>query len=279
MPPKSAPLVSVVIAYYNRPEYVRESIESALQQTYPAIEVIVVDDGSTEEAHSAVLGIPGVTVIRQSNRGVAAARNRGVESAHGEFIIFLDHDDRLVPEAVASHLRAIKGKPKPGFVFGAIRMIDQAGRVKGAAYVCMPRRNYFLSLLESNPIHCPAAAMLSREAVLSVGGLDQEVAPSDDFDLYIRLARKFPVVRHTDLVAEYRSHGENVSQDATKMIRATNRVMDKVERTMPLSASERRRVRMGRLRAKVFFGDRHSVRQKALVLYFRLRSLMQTATP
>ena len=273
----ATPLVSIVIAYYNGQQYIREAIASALAQTHPAIELLVVDDGSTDEAHQFLLGIPGPAVIRQPNGGVAVARNRGLHEARGDYLIYLDQDDRLLPEAVASHLRAIPPGTRPGLVFAAIREIDAAGQVTGRPYVCTPRRDYFLSMLESNPIHCPAAAMISREAMLTLGGMDPDVAPSEDFDLYMRLAHRYPVVRHTDTVAEYRIHGANVSHDRAKMIRATNRVMDKVERTMTLTPGQRRRVRLGRLRAAVFFSDHRTPWQQLQLRYFRLRSLLQSS--
>ena len=273
----SPPLVSIVICYFNRPEYIQDSIESALNQTHSAIEVIVVDDGSTEEAHRVLLTIPGPTIIRQENGGVAVARNRGLTAARGEYIIFLDHDDRLLPNAVESHLRAIAGKVPPGLIFAAVREIDKAGRVTGQPYVCAPRRNYYSSMLESNPIHCPAAAMITRKAFLAVGGMDPEVAPSEDYDLYLRLAKQYPVIRHAGLVAEYRIHDTNVSRDRAKMIHSTNAVFDKLERTTTLSPKERRRVRLGRMRTATFFSDRKSLWQRLQVLYFRLRSLSQSS--
>jgi len=285
MPTCTAPLVTVITAYYNRPEYIRESIESALAQTHAPVEVIVVDDGSTEDAHRVLRAIPGTTIIRQPNAGVAAARNRGLAAARGEYVIFLDHDDRLMPDAIVSHLRAIQsdatpaksksGKPKAGLVFGALRQIDGAGQIKSAPYVCAPRRNYFLSMLQGNPIHCPAAAMILREAMLAVGGMDPDVAPGDDLDLYLRIARQYRVVRHTDLTAEYRLHSENVSHNYAKMMRATERVLDKVERTMILSPSERRSLKMGRARAALYYGGQNTILQKAQLSYFRLRSLLQ----
>jgi len=276
-PVSATPLVSIIMAYYNGQDYIHEAIASALAQTHPAIEVIVIDDGSTEEAHKVLMTIPGPTVVRQANGGVAVARNRGLREARGEYILFLDQDDRLLPDAVASHLRAMAGKPTPGLVFGAIREIDQTGKVTGPPYICAPRRNYFLSLLECNLIHCPAAAMISREAMLALGGMDQNLLCAEDFDLYMRLAQNYPVVRHNDVVAEYRIHGSNASNNRSTMIRATNLVFDKVERTMTLTPGQRRRVRLGRVRANLIFNDQKSPMEKLQMARFRLRSLLQSS--
>ena len=266
-----------MIAYYNRFQYVRESIESAMAQTYPNVELIVIDDGSTEAAYQELMKIPGPRVVRQPNGGVANARNRGLREANGEFVVFLDDDDHLLPGAIASHVEALQAQPDAGLVFSGIREIDETGRVTGGSYLCAPRRNYFLSMLESNPIHCPAAAMLRREAVLAFGGFDATIAPSEDYEMYVKLAHAYPVVRHAGTVAEYRIHGNNVSNDRGKMIRATARALDKLERTLPLTAAQRKRIQLARRRSKLIFNDHKTPWQKVQLLGYRLRSLAQSS--
>ncbi len=274
--PSDAPLVSIIITYYNRPEYICDSVKSALQQTHKAIEVIVVDHSTKEEAHQALRAFPNLIVVEKPNGGLAVARNQGLEVAKGEYVIFLDDDDRLVPDAIALHLHAINGKPKPGLIFGAIRGIDQAGHVIGPVYVCLPRRNYFLSMLECNLIRCPAAAMLSHEAILAVGCVDPEVDGAEDNDLYLRLARKYPVVRHTEIVAENRIHSSNATKNMERVIRITNLMLDKMDRTMNLNAREKRHLNVGRARVAVYFGDQKGIWPKLQRSYFRLRSLLQS---
>jgi glycosyltransferase involved in cell wall biosynthesis len=268
--------VSVIIPYYNKPEFIEEAVRSAQGLRGVHGEIIIVDDGSREDAQDALLQLHGVTVIHQANGGVAAARNRGLAAATGEYVIFLDQDDRLLPDAATAHFEAMRRRPGAGIAFGAIRRINERGEVCGSPYVCSPRRSYFTSMLESNLIQCPAAAMIDRNAILSVGGLDQNVAPGDDHDLYLRLARKYPVARHTSLVADYRAHGDNQSGDLVKMLAATNRVLDKTERTMALNARERRHIQMGRTRALVYHSTRGTLKQKLQLLYFKLRSAAQT---
>ncbi len=271
------PLVSIILSYYNEIRFIAEAVESAKSQTYKNIEVIVVDDGSTEQAHQHLLTIPGIKIIRQPNGGVSSARNRGISESRGDYIVFLDHDDRLMPNAVASHLEALKRKPGAGLIFAARRDIDEHGTATAPPYVCVPRRNYFHSFLEANSIHCPASAMVSREALDRVGEFDPNVEPGDDYDMYIRIARDFPVLRHSALVAEYRIHRSAVSQDGRKMYAATERVLNKVRATMPLTPKEQKLLNAGFGRADAYFLGREGWRQKARLVYYRLRSLSQAS--
>ena len=271
------PLVSIVLSYYNEVRFIAEAVESARSQTYKNIEVIVVDDGSTEEAYKHLLTIPGIKIIRQANGGVSSARNRGFSESRGDYIIFLDHDDRLLANAVADHLDALKRKPGAGLIFAARRDIDEQGKITAPPYICAPRRNYFHAFLEINPIHCPASAMVSRKALDQVGGFDPAVEPGDDHDLYIRIAHEFPVVRHSALVAEYRIHGSAVSQDGRKMYASAERVFSKVKATMPLTPKEQRLLNAGYGRACAYFLGGEGWRYKARLLYYRLRSISQSS--
>ena len=277
MDKQRTPLVSIILSYYNEIRFIAEAVESAKSQTYKNIEVIVVDDGSTEQAHRHLLTIPGIKIIRQANGGPASARNRGLSESRGDYLIFLDHDDRLMPNAVVSHLEALKRKPSAGLIFAARRTIDEHGTVTAQPYVCAPRRNYFHAFLETNPIHCPASAMMSREALDRVGGFDSSVEPSDDYDLYIRIAHDFPVLRHTALVAEYRIHRSAVSQDGRKMYASTERVLNKVKATMPLTSRERKLLSAGYGRANAYCLGGEGWRHKARLLYYRLRSFSQSS--
>jgi len=126
-----APQFSVIIPAYNYGRFVSRAIDSALNATGPTREVIVIDDGSTDDTTS-VLAKYGdrITAERQTNQGVSAARNRGLDRARGEFIICLDADDRLLPEALTVFANLMEQHPDAGLVFGGYVSIEEEGRVK-----------------------------------------------------------------------------------------------------------------------------------------------------
>src|SRR5690606_15764736 len=121
------PLVSIVIPCYNHARFLGEAIESALGQTYPRVEVVVVDDGSTDDTAAVVVRYPAVRYVRQANAGLAAARNAGLRASTGELLVFLDADDRLTPGALEEGLRCLRARPECAFVYGAYRWIEADG--------------------------------------------------------------------------------------------------------------------------------------------------------
>jgi glycosyltransferase involved in cell wall biosynthesis len=122
------PTVAVIIPCYNHASFLREAIDSVLAQTHPASEIIVVDDGSSDDPASVVENYHDVRFIRQQNQGLSAARNIGLMAAESEKIIFLDADDRLLPEAIRSGLGCFAGSPNAGFVYGGHRRVTKDGR-------------------------------------------------------------------------------------------------------------------------------------------------------
>jgi glycosyltransferase involved in cell wall biosynthesis len=124
---RPAPLVSVIIPYFHQAHFLRATIESVLRQTYRRYELVVVDDGSTERAAEAAASYPEIKLIRQSNQGVSAARNRGFRESAGEFVVFLDADDLLLPDALSTGVDALWARPRAAFVYGYGRVINADG--------------------------------------------------------------------------------------------------------------------------------------------------------
>ncbi|HTL45187.1 MAG TPA: glycosyltransferase [Vicinamibacterales bacterium] len=217
------PAVSVVIPCFNQGQFLCDAIASARANTLQP-EIIVVDDGSTEEI-SAITRTAGVTCIRQQNQGVVAARNRGLNAAHGEFIVFLDADDRLLPAALDTGAAALTGDPDCALVWGRCVMMDEAGslldtpvspRVGGDAHAAFLRNNY---------IWTPAAAMLRTSIVREAGGFAHGFDAAADYDLYLRVTRHHRACDLGQAVAGYRRHGGNMSGSAALMLRDTQAVM------------------------------------------------------
>src|SRR5215213_4115846 len=122
-----ARLVSVVIPCYNLAHFLGEAIESVLAQSYPNFEIIVVDDGSPDNTSEVAARYPGVRLVRQENQGLSGARNAGLARSEGEYVVFLDADDRLLPEALEAHLEHLKAHPECAFVSGRLKRIAADG--------------------------------------------------------------------------------------------------------------------------------------------------------
>ncbi|MEX2209237.1 MAG: glycosyltransferase family A protein [Myxococcota bacterium] len=203
--------VSVIIPCYNSGPFLRESIESALRQTRPPEQVIVIDDGSSDDSASVAASFPQVRLVRQSNQGPSLTRNRGLAEATGEFVVFQDADDRLLPDAIEIGLRALREHPASGFVYGFHRQILADGR----ALPDPPRRLVtdasYLRTLEGDTLVPPGCAVFRRALVEAVGGFRGEALLSEDYDFYLRLGREAPIHCHNQIVVEYRQHSSNIS--------------------------------------------------------------------
>ena len=213
----SVPLVSVIIPCYNQGHFLPEAIESALRQTHQRVEIVVVDDGSTDDTSRAAARYESVRCIRQENRGLAGARNRGLQESTGECLVFLDADDRLRPNAVELALRVLTHRRDAAFSYGRCDLIAADGSFLGASERPIVEGDHYLRLLPGNFLPNPAAIMFRREALDAVGGFRVGVPGVEDYDLCLRLTRIYRACGFKDVVADYRQHGESLSRKAALM--------------------------------------------------------------
>ena len=215
--PVATPLVSIVIPCYNQGDFIAQAIESAFAQTYRPIEVIVVDDGSTDSTRAEARRYPAVRYVFQTNRGVSAARNRGIEESHGEFLVFLDADDRLLPSALEEGLAELTKRPDAAFAAGQFRLLvnGQPDPQFGSRHV---PSDHYRQLLISNFIWCTAAVLHRRRPLVEMGGFRPSPPVSEDRDLYLRISRRYGIVCHPSLVAEYRRHVRGRSRNFSYML-------------------------------------------------------------
>jgi hypothetical protein len=214
----SEDLVSVVIPCFNHAHFLPEAIESVLTQNYPNFEVIVVDDGSTDNTPEIVRRYPSVRYVYQENAGLSSARNTGLRQSHSEFLVFLDADDRLLPHALGTGIESICEHPECAFVSGHCRVIDSNGGILSSPRQLRVEHEHYLRLLRGGSyIWCPATVLYRREIFDFVHGFNPELNPVADYDLYLRITRDFPVHSHNRVIAEYRQHRSNMSRDVSKM--------------------------------------------------------------
>jgi glycosyltransferase involved in cell wall biosynthesis len=217
--------VSVVIPCYGQGHFLHEAIESVLAQT-SAAEIVVVDDGSPDDAAEVAARYPKVCCVRQKNKGLAEARNSGFRNAHGDFVIFLDADDRLTPNAVEAHLRCFAANPDAGFVVGDIDHIAADGSIVDSPRWPLLRRNFYEELLKVNHVANTIAVMFRREVIVTIGGFDRSCSPAEDYYLLLRAARLFPSAHHRTVVALYRRHQTSLSRRGVVMLRAMHSIME-----------------------------------------------------
>jgi len=213
--------VSVVIPAYNSAQFLPEAIESVLGQTYPPFEIIVVDDGSTDNTKEVCDLYPTVQYIYQNNQGISGARNAGMRASTGENLIFLDADDRLLPEAIEIGVDCINTYPESGFVFGRYFFYsmqpDGSYKVE-ERYENQPEVSTYGTILSTqHKIQC-GCIIFRRFAIESVGGFDPNLRAMEDINLFLKIAREFPICFHNQLVSEYRYTGNNVSRKASEML-------------------------------------------------------------
>ncbi len=219
--------VTIVITAYNHAHFLDEAIDSVRAQTRPVDEVIVVDDGSDDNPAAVVERYAGVKLVRQPNLGLAAARNTGLHAATGTYIGFLDADDRLRPTMVEVNLRALERDPDLAFVYGAYAFVDEAGRQLSEVALCGPGIDPYAGYLSSNLVGMHGTVLYRREFVLDEGGFDTSLPAVEDYDLYLRLARKHGVAAQDEVLADYRRHGNNMSNDLAFMLEAVLAVHDR----------------------------------------------------
>jgi glycosyltransferase involved in cell wall biosynthesis len=216
-----APLVSVIIPCYGQAAYLEEAIESVLAQTYAQLEVVVVDDGSPDNAARLAARFPWVRCVRQPNAGLAAARNTGIRESEGELLVFLDADDRLLPRALEAGVEELRAHPAAAFAFGRYRRVAADGRRLENDEQPRPEADPYSVFLRYNYAGIPATGVFRRSALEEAGNFDETVRGAEDYDLNLRLARQFPVRPYADEVVEYRVHGSSMSQDHASMLAMT----------------------------------------------------------
>lgn len=209
-----APRVSVIIPSYNHERFVGLAIESALAQTLPPHEIVVMDDGSTDGTTEVLNRYAGrIQAVRQTNAGVSAARNAGVARSSGELLAFLDADDEWQPRKLELQVRAWQTSPQPGLVHCGVVDIDGDGNplrehtegMSGlgvAAEMLLFRRPTILG--------GGSGVLIPRAVFDAIGGFDLRLSTSADWDLYYRIAGRYPVAFVPEPLLRYRLHGSNM---------------------------------------------------------------------
>ncbi|AHM60585.1 family 2 glycosyl transferase [Flammeovirgaceae bacterium 311] len=226
-------VVSVIIPCYNHGNYLTEAVESIYQQGYSPVEIIVVDDGSSDNTKDIAARLKGVQYVYQQNQGLSAARNTGIRHATGEFIIFLDADDWLLPGAITTNLRYLQQNPKAAFVSGAHdKVFVDTNTVREERSEVT--QDHYAHLMQGNYIGMHATVMY-RRWVFNEFQYDTSLRSCEDYDLYLKITRKYPVVHHGEKIAAYRLHNSNMSGNIPFMLSMALAVLDRQQQQLKTS--------------------------------------------
>ncbi|HEX8502984.1 MAG TPA: glycosyltransferase family A protein [Pyrinomonadaceae bacterium] len=219
------PRVSVIIPTHSRPRQLPRAVESA-RSAGNDVEVVVVDDASSDETADVCRRLEGVTYVRlEHNQGVAGARNVGVLASTAEYVALLDDDDVRLPGSLDRQVATLEADRAAGFVCGSMLMADQEGRLTGE--VSAPRHaggDAFWELLELDFPVMPISVVIRKECFTRVGLFDNALPGLDDWDMFVRIAELYPVVVLDEPVSIYRqptpSSGQGSSAQAGHLTRA-----------------------------------------------------------
>lgn len=221
--------VAVVIPTFNYARFLQPALDSVFAQTVAPSEVIVVDDGSDDCPEAVLAAHPGVRFIRQPHLGLGAARNTGWRAATSEFVMFLDADDRLRPEAIAVNLEQFASYPECALVYGAYATLKLATGSAEQVTFETPGPDPVAGFLRGNRIGMHGAVMYRREVLEELGGFDTDLPACEDYELYLRAVFRYPMACEPAVLADYVRHDQNMSLDSARMLRSALAVLRRYE--------------------------------------------------
>ncbi len=230
--PATSPTVSVVIPTYNRARFIGAAVASIRAQTYPCHEIVIVDDGSSDDTAAVVAALgDGIRYIRQDNAGPSAARNRGIQEARGDLVAFLDTDDRWLPDKLMLQVQAMQRDPAIALVCADMAIEDGDGRrmvdsnfakrgmlpmferLAGAAIPDAPRL-----LLQINFVNT-STVLAQRELLQSLGGFDRRLRYGEDLELWLRIAARHAIACVPSVQEIRVEHDSNVTRSVEPMLK------------------------------------------------------------
>lgn len=235
-------MVSVIIPTFNRRDYITTALDSVVAQTYKDYEIIIIDDGSTDDTGEVLHTYQpyNLRYFYQENRGIAASRNRGIRESRGEFIALLDSDDYWRPEKLEQQLKAFREHPQCGLVATRCSSIDPGGRFRrqnrpGKSGWVLP------DLFRANFIRT-SSALITRECFNNVGLFDESLPECEEYDLWLRIARHYPIAFINESLTVYTDNPHGVSTDslAGRLLRLKVLEKDYLRESIPASLYQKR---------------------------------------
>lgn len=241
--------VSVIIPTYNSAQYLIAAVESVLAQTFKDFEILVIDDGSTDNTSEVVKQFPAsVRYIKQKNQGVSVARNNGIKESRGKYVSFLDADDTWFPTKLEKQIEALNKNPEYKFCFSDFLAVTKdlepipmkRARLEGSAINDL--------LLRGNVVGSICTVICERELFENIGGFDPALSQCADWDMWVRLATQTDFLFVDEPLVTYRQHDANMSRNAPLLEKDSLFVLEKgfAMKEIPKEVSAKRRAALAR---------------------------------
>lgn len=216
--------ISAIITTYNRPAWLAEAISSVIAQSRPVQEILVVDSGAVEQTKTVAESFgTAVRYLRMDDRGLAAARNFGMRFASGDWLAFLDDDDQWLPEKIKLQEQALEGLPTAALVYTSRQMLWPDGTTTTSAALAPERLWPALRAANSIP---PSSVMVQKRAILNEGGFNEALRYCEDWDLWVRLARKHQFAAVLEPVTKYRVSAGQMSANIELLLSTTEQILE-----------------------------------------------------
>jgi len=242
-------LFSVIVTCYNHGQYLDKSIKSVKAQDFGNVELIVVDDGSEDNTSEVAHKFSDIQYLWQENEGLSSARNTGFQASEGEYIIFLDADDWLLPGALQIIAAHANSDPSAAtLVGGHVKAYDTSSEIEyGEPYFPDLGQDSYASLLRSNVVEMHAAVAYRHDVQQSLGGFDEDLSAAEDYEMLLKVARDYshPVREYSKPVAAYRRHGSNMTGNRALMLENTLDVLYRHRASASENPAHRRALKQG----------------------------------
>ncbi len=226
---KEMPLVSVVVPCYNHEKYVKETIESIINQTYKNIELIVIDDGSKDGSVQVIQEMAdkyGFTFIHRPNKGLSATLNEGIKLSKGKYFSAIASDDILMLEKIEKQVEFMESNPEYGMCYGKIVYFEDS--IKNTSeYSNSNKQGWVFDDLLNYGCFIPAPSTFMRKEVFETVGEYDENLWIEDWDMWLRISQKYQVGYIDEYLAYYRKHDTNISSQSLKMYKAEKQILEK----------------------------------------------------
>ncbi len=243
------PKVSVVIPTYNRAPFIRRSIDSVLRQTYRDFEIIVADDGSTDNTKDIIFSYGKyVRYIHLEHRGTASARNAGIEASEGELIAFLDSDDYFTLENLEIKVLFLESHLATPWVYSDWQYVNLEGyeMEKGSSKFNYAEKqlvgNIFEELVKSRNFISPCTVLVRKSVLEDVGYFDPDIPSQEDYDLWLRISLNYPIHYIDRALAFVTLQPDSLSRDFSKWVHGNAQIVDKLTWLIPKNFRDRKKI-------------------------------------